>query len=290
MKVESGIYMIVNVINNKCYIGSTKNFRKRKYEHFKDLINNKHHSQHLQNAYNKYGKESFHFIELEQVEDLTLLIDREIHWMKLKDSIKADRGYNVGIPKRGEGLNCRPSTILKLREAAYNQFYKNNPRISLEDFLNGKRAKDLKEKLGYQNKKKVLCFDCKTGEKKFEFDSIADCAKYFNVVDKYLRRVIDIENKTFRKLIIVSESNFDPSKNYVKTYKTVSYTPKGTFKGNSVETYNLETLEVIDTYDNLYDAAEKLNTSKRYLQKVLYGERKSFKGMGIRLNKKIQAN
>lgn len=289
LKVQ-GIYMILNKVNNKCYVGSSKFIKGRKEQHIRELRKNKHGNSHLQNAWNKYGEDSFIFIKLEDVEETDNLCEREVYWITQKKTLNPEFGYNLGIPKQSDNCSLREETIQKLLISTYNQFHKDNPKISLEDFLNGKRAKDLKENFGPQNKKKVLCFDCKTGEKKFEFDSIADCAKYFNVRDNYLRRVVDKENKTFRKLIIVSESNFDPSKIYVKTYKTVSYIPKGTFKGNPVETYNLETSETISVYDNLYDAAEKLNTSRRYLQKVLYGERKSFKGMGIRINKKIQAN
>ena len=61
LKNKSGIYMILNVYNNKCYVGSTKNLYKRKNEHFRYLKNNKHHSDHLQRAYNKYGSDKFIF-------------------------------------------------------------------------------------------------------------------------------------------------------------------------------------------------------------------------------------
>ena len=44
--------------NGKFYIGSTKNFDKRKKRHLKDLKNNLHHCMHLQKSYNKYGEDS----------------------------------------------------------------------------------------------------------------------------------------------------------------------------------------------------------------------------------------
>lgn len=286
--MESGIYMIMNTINNKCYVGSTKNFRKRKYEHFKDLRNNKHHSYHLQSSFNKYGQEFFSFIVLEKVEDLKLLIERELYWIKLKESIDHSKGYNIGIPKQDDNLYLRPSTILKLKESAYYQFHSNNPNITLEEFLNGKRSKDLREKFGPQNKKKVFCFNSKTGIKELEFPSITEATKYFRTSENYLSRVLNIDNKTCKNFIIVTEDNFDSTKIYKKAYKTQEYQPKGfrePFKGNPVETYNLETLESITTYDNLFDAAEKLSTSRKALQKVIYKERKSFKGIGVRLIK-----
>lgn len=56
-----GIYQIVNKINGKSYIGSSINLKYRKYSHFRELKHGIHHSQALQRAYNKYGKDSFEY-------------------------------------------------------------------------------------------------------------------------------------------------------------------------------------------------------------------------------------
>ena len=61
----SCIYKI-SCSNGKYYIGSTIDFRKRKNRHTRDLQNNKHHNSHLQNIYNKYGKDSVSFEILEK--------------------------------------------------------------------------------------------------------------------------------------------------------------------------------------------------------------------------------
>lgn len=55
------IYEIVNILNNKKYIGKTKNFLIRKNRHLYELSNNRHHCLHLQRAWNKYGEENFIF-------------------------------------------------------------------------------------------------------------------------------------------------------------------------------------------------------------------------------------
>ena len=59
------IYIIRNRINGKFYIGSTKNYHVRKLKHFNDLRKNKHHSIHLQRAFNKYSEKNFDFIIIE---------------------------------------------------------------------------------------------------------------------------------------------------------------------------------------------------------------------------------
>jgi group I intron endonuclease len=59
-----GIYKTENLVNGHCYIGQTKNLKNRKQSHFSSLRKNKHGNGHLQNAYNKYGEESFVFESL----------------------------------------------------------------------------------------------------------------------------------------------------------------------------------------------------------------------------------
>jgi group I intron endonuclease len=63
---KSGIYQIVNKINGKVYIGSAKHFGDRWYKHKWSLRRNEHENKHLQNAWNKYGKNNFEFVILEE--------------------------------------------------------------------------------------------------------------------------------------------------------------------------------------------------------------------------------
>jgi group I intron endonuclease len=69
LKETAGIYQILNKHNLKCYVGSTRRrFSQRFYDHKRDLKNNKHHSKHLQAAWNKYGEEVFEFTVLEIID------------------------------------------------------------------------------------------------------------------------------------------------------------------------------------------------------------------------------
>ena len=65
-----GIYAIINLLNNKKYVGSTKYLRKRYRQHLNDLIQNKHPNCHLQRAVNKYGIDKFAFVILERCQDV----------------------------------------------------------------------------------------------------------------------------------------------------------------------------------------------------------------------------
>lgn len=66
----SGVYQIVNELNGKRYIGSSKNIHERIQHHRSELRRNCHHSPHLQNAYNKYGENKFYFSILETCENV----------------------------------------------------------------------------------------------------------------------------------------------------------------------------------------------------------------------------
>ena len=70
MNLNTGVYQIVNQINNKRYIGSSIDLKERIKTHFRMLKRNKHHSMHLQKSYNKYGGENFVF-------DILLFCDKE---------------------------------------------------------------------------------------------------------------------------------------------------------------------------------------------------------------------
>lgn len=93
----SGIYSIINIRNNKIYVGSTKNIEMRKYSHFNTLRRNVHVNKYLQRAYNKYGKDSFMFTVIEYC-SVDRLLEREIFWIIHYKSTDNLFGYNNMIP------------------------------------------------------------------------------------------------------------------------------------------------------------------------------------------------
>ena len=94
--MSSGIYSITNKTNDKIYIGSSTNIEERWKFHKKSLKSNKHHSIHLQRAYNKYGKFKFDFKILEIVKSKrNYLLKREQYWMDTFKSPIRKYGYNI---------------------------------------------------------------------------------------------------------------------------------------------------------------------------------------------------
>jgi group I intron endonuclease len=92
--MDQGIYKIINVVNNKFYVGSAVSFRKRKARHFSELRNGKHNNRHLQAAWYKYGEQAFVFVVIETVEDRATLLDAENRW--LKQHVGQKYCYNIG--------------------------------------------------------------------------------------------------------------------------------------------------------------------------------------------------
>ena len=89
-----GIYSITNINDNKIYIGSTfKSFIGRFKQHCNKLNQNKHPSLYLQNAWNKYGENSFIFRIVEVINEKDLLLDREKFYIEKYNSF--ENGYNL---------------------------------------------------------------------------------------------------------------------------------------------------------------------------------------------------
>ena len=74
INLDCGVYQIRNIITGFCYDGQSIYLKKRHIQHWSLLKNNKHKNSHLQNSYNKHGKEFFVFEILIycKPEDLTL--------------------------------------------------------------------------------------------------------------------------------------------------------------------------------------------------------------------------
>ena len=99
LKTNSGIYKIISEIDDKVYVGSSVNLRGRINRHLRELMNNNHHSPHLQNAFNKYGNENFKVVVLEEYDrkDITkkTLIEREQHYLDILKPFLKENGYNT---------------------------------------------------------------------------------------------------------------------------------------------------------------------------------------------------
>lgn len=100
--MNCGIYKISNCIDNRVYIGSSKNLERRLTRHFSELKNGKHKNYHLQRFVDKYGLTAidFQIIELCSEEEL---LQKEIKAVEYFNSLKA--GFNLEYPDRSYKTN-----------------------------------------------------------------------------------------------------------------------------------------------------------------------------------------
>lgn len=141
MNTNCGIYMIMNLVNGKFYIGSSYNINNRWNNHKACLRTNNHPSKYLQRAYNKYGEENFIFEILENCLEEKLL-EREQIWLDFHHVYNKDIGYN-NLKNAKSCIGRIPSEIHKKRisEALTNR-YKN---MTFEEYKSF--AKEKSEKL-----------------------------------------------------------------------------------------------------------------------------------------------
>lgn len=141
---NSGIYKIIHKDSGKYYVGRSVNIQKRFKEHLYNLINNNHHNDNLQNAWNKYGKNAFEFVISEYLENnVSLLKEYE---QKYLDIIKNERlnginnSYNYAENSEFGGPMDEQSRI-KISNANRNRVWKEESRKKLSILNKGKNNK-----------------------------------------------------------------------------------------------------------------------------------------------------
>ena len=114
-----GIYRIKNLVNDKCYYGSSKNIEKRWITHKNHLNGGKHHNVPLQRAWDKYGEDNFSFEVVEECDEIFLL-EMEQYYLDLNPD------YNIGLKSSGgDNLTKNPNRdkiIKKMTESVRKRY------------------------------------------------------------------------------------------------------------------------------------------------------------------------
>lgn len=122
------IYKILNVVTEHFYIGSSVNFKKRKWEHLNNLKKNTHHCKKLQAAWDEYGPDAFEFEILEEVADEDALRIEDTYLMTHSGSIEFYNTMETSLHSPG---SIRAETREKIANSLTN-LYKTgdyNPRV-----------------------------------------------------------------------------------------------------------------------------------------------------------------
>jgi hypothetical protein len=157
---KSGIYLIKNKINNKIYIGSALNIRKRWKQHRNSLRKNKHYNRYLQSAFNKNGFQNFEWSVIEYV-DKNKLTETEQKWLNYYRSFDRTIGYNLS-PTASSCLGVKHSEESKKRMS--------------KSHMGNRQSEETKEKIRRSRLKKVYQFD-ENGELLNIFNSILEAER-----------------------------------------------------------------------------------------------------------------
>lgn len=132
-KGNPGVYIIQNKINNKVYVGASKDTYNRICDHKVNLRNNVHCNIHLQSAFNKYGENAFMFDILEECDE-SLIFSQENYWCNVLNSHDRRYGYNIDPTNPVGKSNVSEETKLKMSQntpkrpvrvhTVYGDFYK----------------------------------------------------------------------------------------------------------------------------------------------------------------------
>lgn len=168
------IYAIKNLINNKVYIGSTKSFKNRKYEHFWKLKKGIHHSEHLQKSYNKYGKDFFSFYIIEEC-SIENRKEKELYHIDQFKAFERNFGYNTHEPNQDK-FKCSDETKQKIRESKRNSTFR--PMIPIDLYKT-------------------------TGEFVCLFETIIDCARFLSIPNGIFTDILKGRRKSFKGYTVV---------------------------------------------------------------------------------------
>lgn len=124
--IKSGIYLIVNKVNGKWYVGSSINIDNRIKGHINNLKSNRHGNYYLQQSFNKYGINSFEFVKLYYVEPILEKCHKIENEYLLVAKNNRDTSYNLKFDAVGGG-DFPEEIRLKIsdsKKGEKNHFYK----------------------------------------------------------------------------------------------------------------------------------------------------------------------
>lgn len=198
MNTSSGIYKITNIVNNKFYIGSAVNIRKRQNEHFNNLRTNKHENKKLQNSYNKYKKESFKF-------EVLAYCPRE-YCLKLEqwfiDNLKPELNISPNASSQ-LGYRHTEETKLKISKKHKGKKYSEETKAKMKAY---RKTEEHKKKIGDANRGRKMSIEHikahlyrkvyqYTLDMKFvkEFESIQEAAASINLTKSAVQGAVSLK-------------------------------------------------------------------------------------------------
>lgn len=142
MEQISGIYKITNMLNNKAYIGQSKDIYVRWKNHKSDAFNklSEVYNYPLYRAIRKYGIENFQFDIIERCE-YSKLNERELYYIKKFNTLSGN-GYNQVLPGQG-GTTLTPKIIEKIILELKHNVTETTDEIGKKFNVSGRTIRDI---------------------------------------------------------------------------------------------------------------------------------------------------
>ena len=248
--MNSGIYAIKNLINDKMYIGSSVDVDIRYKSHISALRNTNHPNRYLQAAFNKHGEKAFDFELLEKCEH-EFLLTKEKEYILAKNTLNRKYGYNLAPEPYGgsRGIVWSQKSKNKLSNTLKKQ-YKNKERVAAS-FKHSNSAKLKISKAGRgriaSNRRPIWC-----NQTEICYLSLHHAAAALNIS---LSGIADVLAK--RKKLVCGY--------------TFEYVEKSFFevKPKQLRFSKLQCIDTGQVYENMSVLAKKMNVSPSTISKAI---------------------
>lgn len=273
------IYKATNIINGKSYIGQTRNYHTRVWQHLRcyekeDCAFHK--------ALKEYGKDNFTWEIIETCNNRNKSIELEKHYIEFYDTYH--NGYNenrggvgghnarpvVMLTKNGEFIRRYDSAcdakidgfhdsdiLLCCKETSKKQVCKGYMFMFEDEYLKNGARKYIEPKP--PNTKTIIQCDM-NGNFIAKYDSVNDAAKKTGAYRPTISMVLSKKYKSANGFIFVYENEF-PIKD-LSIYRVE-------LKGRKISQIDIESGKVIKMFDRISDAGKELGVNYKAIHKVL---------------------
>lgn len=288
-----GVYKIQNLVNNKIYIGCSKDIDKRWQMHkycYSQINIPQCEKKILYKAFRKYGLDNFSFSIVEETQDY---YEREKYWIQYYNSL-IPNGYNM--TSGGEGHpNCNvkgeknpnakltEKEVLFIRQCALND-------LSQQDIYNDFFIEQISFShfqriwTGRENYWNNICPEIleHIHSEEYIYNIKTKAALSRNIVKENLQR-----KEILKKLLDKNYSRMEAFNYYIENYESdyslsafthLWYDLKPKMEKSKIHKIDLNTGKILESYDSFAEAARKNNCDSSGISKVCKGQRFSCGG------------
>lgn len=267
------IYMYINKINGKKYVGQTVNFNRRHYEHLRgDLV--------IDNAIRKYGIDNFEIVILiEDLDSVDEMNKYEIEYIKQYESLLEQHGYNVSTGGNGWEVTNEFRQQCSERNKGDNNYFHEHKFIGKDNHFYGKHhTEETKDKLR------------KSWEDKYEHGYVNPNKgnKISEVTKQKMRETIQAKYNDGYESPRKGVQHTEETKQKMKE-NHADFTGGKHPRAVVVAQYDLQG-NLIKTFPCLKNASEELGISYSTAKKLVKDKAKSYKGIVlVRLDKEEES-